>query len=325
MSTVIDSLDVIREKIHKGQLDEARQALAGVEVGDENRCEVLFLQGFLLEASFDRPGALEAYQSVLELDPDHAAAAFRAALLLDQFGEDDKAIAMYERCVGKRPAHANAMINLAVLYEERGDLEAAEDCLEDVLTDHPNNWRARHFLRSVQSSFTMVYDERTQKERDRRNAVLDMPISDFELSVRSRNCLRQMNIRSLGDLLRTTEAELLSYKNFGETSLSEIKAMLTQKGLRLGQSLQIIETPAPLSVPSIPGDFLSQANRPVADLELSMRSRKALQRLGIVTLGELTQRSEAELLSIKNFGQTSLAEIKRQLEKFGLSFRQPSL
>ena len=56
------------------------------------------------------------------------------------------------------------------------------------------------------------------------------PITDFELSVRSRNCLKKMNIRSLGDLLKTTEQELLSYKNFGETSLNEIKALLDAKG-----------------------------------------------------------------------------------------------
>ena len=47
-----------------------------------------------------------------------------------------------------------------------------------------------------------------------------------------------MKIRTLGDLLKITEAELLSYKNFGETSLVEIKAMLSQKGLRLGQGLE---------------------------------------------------------------------------------------
>ena len=47
-----------------------------------------------------------------------------------------------------------------------------------------------------------------------------------------------MNIKSLGDLLRTTEQELLSYKNFGETSLNEIKALLAQKGLRLGQAAE---------------------------------------------------------------------------------------
>ena len=47
-----------------------------------------------------------------------------------------------------------------------------------------------------------------------------------------------MNIRTLGDLLQTTEQELLSYKNFGETSLNEIKALLAQKGLRLGQAVE---------------------------------------------------------------------------------------
>ena len=42
-----------------------------------------------------------------------------------------------------------------------------------------------------------------------------------------------MNIRTLGDLLNVTEAELLTYKNFGETSLVEIKLILDQKNLRL--------------------------------------------------------------------------------------------
>ncbi len=83
----------------------------------------------------------------------------------------------------------------------------------------------------------MYYDE-DDRRGDRRNAVLDIPITDFELSVRSRNCLKKMNIRTLGDLLSTTEQELLRYKNFGETSLNEIKALLAQKGLRLGQAAE---------------------------------------------------------------------------------------
>ena len=63
-------------------------------------------------------------------------------------------------------------------------------------------------------------------------------MTDFELSVRSRNCLKKMNIRTLGDLTRVTEQQLLSSKNFGETSLDEIKEMMTTKGLHLGQSLE---------------------------------------------------------------------------------------
>jgi len=213
-----------------------------------------------------------------------------------------------------------------VLYEDHGEFDRAETCLMDVLADHPDHWRARHFLHSVESSFNMMYDEHTQRERERRSAVLDVPISDFELSVRSRNCLRQMNIRTLGDLLRITEAELLSYKNFGETSLNEIRAMLAQKGLKLGQATQPVE-PAGGSVFPRPQPVVSvgptHANKMVSEVEFSVRSRKALQRLGVTVLGELAQRTEAELIAIKNFGQTSLNEVKRQLAVHGLSLRQP--
>jgi len=144
--------------------------------------------------------------------------------------------------------------------------------------------------------------------------------------VRSRNCLKQMNINNLGDLLKITEAKLLAYKNFGETSLNEIKAMLSQKGLRLGQLVE--ERPVATAAPSGHQPLLTAGdanllNRNVAELELSVRSRKCLQRLGVLTLQDLIQHSEPELLSIKNFGQTSLDEIKKRLAELGLSLRQP--
>ena len=53
-----------------------------------------------------------------------------------------------------------------------------------------------------------------------------------------------------------------------------------------------------------------------------MRSRKCLQRLNIETLGDLTSRTEAELLGAKNFGQTSLNEVKQRLTEYGLNLRQ---
>jgi DNA-directed RNA polymerase subunit alpha len=138
-----------------------------------------------------------------------------------------------------------------------------------------------------------------------------------------------MNIKSLGDLLKTSEQELLSYKNFGETSLNEIKALLAQKGLRLGQAVEdgkgaaggaaAAVRRAPVVAGNVAPDVL---NKSVADLELSVRSRKALQRLNINSLGELASRTEDELLGCKNFGQTSLNEIKQQLASFGLGLRK---
>ncbi len=323
MTTETMTLDTIAEMIRAGRNDEASEALAGFPGTDENHCDVLFLRGHLREMMYDLEGAFAAYEEVLELDPDHSEATFRAALLADRAGDDEAAIELYMQCIATKPAHVNALINLALLCEDRGNLEEAEEYLEAVLAEQPSHHRAKYFLKSVNSSYTMVYDEHTQKERERQSAVLDLPISDFELSVRSRNCLRQMNIRTLGDLLRTTEAELLSYKNFGETSLNEIRAMLDQKSLLLGQELQPVEQPVFQTPPPASGNELVQMNTPVVELELSVRSRKALQRLGIATIGELAIRSESELMTIKNFGQTSLSEIKRQLARFGLSLRQP--
>jgi DNA-directed RNA polymerase subunit alpha len=213
-------------------------------------------------------------------------------------------------------------MNLAILYEDNNHYDEAHRCLEAVLRTSPNHARARLYMKDVESARSMYYDEDADRRGDRRNAVLDIPISDFELSVRSRNCLKKMNLRTLGDLLRTTESELLSYKNFGETSLNEIKALLGQKGLRLGQSLDdpkgAARRPAAVEGSAAP-EVLGKS---VADLELSVRSRKALQRLNINTLGELTARTEAELLGCKNFGQTSLNEIKQQLTTFGVELRK---
>ena len=314
-------LETIAEEIRAGRYDEAREALDNAPEMDDNRAELTFLRGYLQEMTYDREGALATYSRVLEMDPDHTEAAFRAAILCDVGGDAETAIELFERCAAEEPAHVNALINLAVLYEDKRQLAEAERCLEDVLEEHPNHRRARQLLKSVRSSYTMVYDEKTQQEREHRSAVLDMPIADFELSVRSRNCLRQMNIRTLGDLLKTTEAELLSYKNFGETSLSEIQAMLEQKGLRLGQVLQPTEQPVLEDGVSATGAPSTDLQIPIANLELSVRSRKALQRLGVTTLGELAQHSEAELMAIKNFGQTSLNEIKRALAAYGVSPR----
>lgn len=322
MTTKTITLETVREMIQAGQYEDAAQALEEVDTPADQRAEAALLRGYVQEMRFDREGAYDIYREVLDRDPDNVEANFRAGLLANQLGDTWAAIELYERCTTGEHVHVNALLNLAVLYEEVQQPQRAETCVRAVLASFPNHTRAQQLLKSVYRAYTFTYDDHTHGDRERRSAVLDLPISDFELSVRSRNCLRQMNIRTLGDLLRTTEADLLSYKNFGETSLSEVKAMLNQKGLALGQMVQQTERPAVPSAPEVDNETDLNLSRSVADLELSVRSRKALQRLGINTIGELAMRSEGELLAIKNFGQTSLSEIKGQLTKFGLSLRK---
>jgi DNA-directed RNA polymerase subunit alpha len=63
---------------------------------------------------------------------------------------------------------------------------------------------------------------------------LKIPITELELSVRSANCLREANIKTLADLVEKTETEILSYRNFGKKSLTEVVNLLKTMGLNLG-------------------------------------------------------------------------------------------
>jgi DNA-directed RNA polymerase subunit alpha len=72
------------------------------------------------------------------------------------------------------------------------------------------------------------------REASQVGVVLTLPISDLELSVRARNCLDGANIRTLQDLVTLSESEVMSLKNLGKTSLTEIKTKLAERGLSLG-------------------------------------------------------------------------------------------
>src|SRR5919112_6774086 len=205
---------------------------------NERAAEEFFRRGQDADKEGNHERAAGFFERALGENPDHEMAAFRLAVLYDRRAEDAKAIELYERICTSEPVHLNALINLALLYEDNNHYDEAHRCLDAVLRTNPNHQRARLYMKDVESARSQYYDEDAERRGDRRDAVLTIPISDFELSVRSRNCLKKMNLRNLGDLLRTSEAELLSYKNFGETSLNEIKALLASKGLRLGQAAE---------------------------------------------------------------------------------------
>ncbi|MBL0922715.1 MAG: tetratricopeptide repeat protein [Phycisphaerales bacterium] len=275
------------------------------------------------EDAGDRMGAIALYRKAAGADAGDTDSIFRLAFLLDLTGEEDEAMSLYERLIELQPAPVNALMNLAVLYEDRADFARAEKCLRQVLDTNPNHLRARLFMKDVAASREMVIDDDGDRDVAKRNALLDTPVTDFDLSVRARNCLKKMNIRSLGDLLRVSEAELMGYKNFGEATLVEIKQMLSGKGLRLGQRLDDQRRQSRRDLfESLRGSGNEAAlARPVTEIEFSVRVRKALQLLGIHTLGDLASRTEAELMGVKNFGATSLYEVKARLTEHGLALR----
>lgn len=286
---------------------------------NERAADEFYRRGKEAETEGNVERAIDFYERALGENPDNESVCFQLALLYDRRGEDSKAIELYERLCTSEPVHINALMNLAILYEDNNFYDQAKRCLDAVLVSNPNHERARLYLKDVMSARSMFVDD-TNIDAER-NAAMEIPITDFELSVRSRNALKKMNVRTLGDLLKIGEQELLAHKNFGETSLNEIKSLLAARGLRLGQTAEpAMVVKRPVNVPGdVPEEILSKS---VNDVELSVRSRKALQRLNIATVGELASRTEDELLGCKNFGTTSLNELKQVLAQFGMNFRK---
>src|SRR5262245_13763678 len=94
-------------------------------------------------------------------------------------------------------------------------------------------------------------DDEMTGEDERLNDNLSRSVDELELSVRSYNCLKNANIKTIGELVGKTEAEMLKTKNFGRKSLNEIKEILSTMGLSLGMKiddkrrLQSAQTPQP--------------------------------------------------------------------------------
>lgn len=86
----------------------------------------------------------------------------------------------------------------------------------------------------------VVVDEEEKEETKGHKELLEklkMPVSELELSVRSGNCLREARIKTIGDLVKKTEQDMLQYRNFGKKSLAEIKEILKGLGLSFGMEL----------------------------------------------------------------------------------------
>ena len=75
------------------------------------------------------------------------------------------------------------------------------------------------------------------KAEEKLNENLFRSVDELELSVRSANCLQNANIKTIGDLVQKSEAEMLKTKNFGRKSLKEIKEILANMGLSLGMKI----------------------------------------------------------------------------------------
>ena len=303
--------------------DEIAGAVAQAPGNFAETPEGLYIAARAAEVRRDWEAALNSYEKGFEAggDPNRVLIS-RFAHLAERMGEDERAISLYEELLNMPPVERSTLMNLGVLYEDHGRDSDAAACYDIVNKNDGTDELARLYLSDARAAMEMYYDEDMEKKEDRLNQILRIPITDFELSVRARNCLNKMQINTLGDLVMRTEQELLSYKNFGETSLHEIKEILHSKGLRLGmprdEAVASIEAHARRMNSGDRGDVM---NKPILELQLSIRARRTVESLGCLTVGDITKHSAEELLGMPNFGQTSLQELRNKLGELSIKLK----
>jgi DNA-directed RNA polymerase subunit alpha len=86
-------------------------------------------------------------------------------------------------------------------------------------------------------------EEIIDPDRQRLMELLGHSVEELELSVRSSNCLKDAGIRTLGDLVQKTEAEMLKYRNFGRKSLQELVDILSDMGVSFGMDVDAVLAP----------------------------------------------------------------------------------
>jgi DNA-directed RNA polymerase subunit alpha len=306
-----------------GRKEEALQLLDNIFGPVEQNPEYPYQRAATLASiGGNLPEVIALYQRALQNNPKHGGALFGLALEYDRLGHDQQAFELYQKGAGLIPSHIGTLLNLGLMYEDRNDYNRAQACYRRVLETCPNSDVAKMYLKDAIAGGPESVDEETHKRNEKMAQLLSIPVTDFELSVRARNCLQKMGLRNLGDLCRVSEQTLLSSKNFGETSLVEIKEMLSSKGLSLGQfAHEKKEAEPPLDLSGMTPDQQMLLDRPISELNLSVRARKCMVRLQLNTIGELIRKTGDDLLECKNFGVTSLTEVREKLTGLGLKLR----
>ena len=302
-----------------GDSDGAKQALKAYSRG-KAPAAVLYARGRAADMEGDYEGAIEKYEAALAVDADHAPSLFRLGLSCDLNGDDERAMDLYQRCSQLQPSYVGALMNLGVLYEDHGLYLEAIGCYKRVLAIEPTHKRAQLYLKDAESSLSMYIDMAKSRHRQRIEQIFNLPVDGFELSTRSRTTLERRDIRTLGALAQVSKDELLQEKNFGDTSLVEIEDLLGRYDLTFAEGAELAAAEAAQGSAE-DGEATQEDGVPIETLELSTRCRKCMEKLGVKTVGELTQLTEQQLLGTQNFGNTSLNELKTKLAALDLSLK----
>jgi DNA-directed RNA polymerase subunit alpha len=133
--------------------------------------------------------------------------------------------------VGQKIDYEELVLNV----ETDGSLTPEEAVTEaaSILRDHVS-----FFIQLEEEPEPVVEEQEVDEEVKRIRELLAQPVDELDLSVRSHNCLKAANIKTIGDLVRRESDEMLKFRNFGRKSLQELEEVLDERGLQFGMDVE---------------------------------------------------------------------------------------
>ena len=137
-----------------------------------------------------------------------------------------------------KPTRVGQKIDYEELFldvETDGSLTPEEAVTQaaSILRDHVS-----FFIQLEEEPEPVVEEQEVDEEVKRIRELLAQPVDELDLSVRSHNCLKAANIKTIGDLVRREADEMLKFRNFGRKSLQELEEVLNDRGLEFGMNVE---------------------------------------------------------------------------------------
>ena len=187
--------------------------------------------------------------------------------------------------------------------------------LDEIETESSNDGYA-----DCLEAFTKVYTMGMLVKDEPVKGVYKMSLEELGLSVRTYNCLKRANIHMVEDLVKRSMDDMLKIRNLTAKCLYEVVDKLEQLGLVFKEE----EHDGWVGMDTSYDDIMREKilNMTLEEMELSRRSYECLKRAGINTVRELTQKTEDDLLKVRNLGRKSLDEVINKLYLYGLGLKE---
>lgn len=303
--------ELVEIYLNQGAVERAKEIYENY-ISNKESIFAKFVDGRLLEYEGYIDEAVAIYEKLKETPQLKVEALHRLFYLANIFLEPEE-IKKYEEEIQQLPqGYVPLLVNLALSYDMQNRIKEAIKEVEPVSSTIYNP-RLNYLLDEIKSSSITFIDEDVERQKRYTQKLLEIPLEATGLSIRTRNILMQKNIKTIGDLIGYTEADIQSITTLQESGFKEIKDMLAGLNLEFAKVTHI-ETEEEKK-------YLALLNQSISNVYWTPQARALLEKNNIKVWGDLANLKEEEINRWHGITTSIFNEIKQKMLQQGIMFR----